>query len=149
MSRHKTYNMNPRGEMHFMLLLQKLAKSKFKKKVYAAKTTVPLSCTVQQLSIEWSHCMVSTDVKRLYHLTPDSDNSKSDNVPKLQIGKKIEKQTVSQSGTAEQLSNEWAHFRVLTIESKVRKLCITQGFTLGVRGLTNSTTVKYRSTPFQ
>ena len=32
---------------------------------------------------------------------------------------------------------------------KVRKLCITQGFTLGVKGLTKSTTVKYCSTAFQ
>ena len=38
--------------------------------------------------------------------------------------------------------------RVLSIESKVRKLCIAQGFTLGVKGLTNSTTVKYCSTAF-
>ena len=36
--------------------------------------------------------------------------------------------------TAQQLSNEWLHFRVLSIESKVRKLCITQGFILGVKG---------------
>ena len=35
------------------------------------------------------------------------------------------------------------------MESKVRKLCITQGFTLGVKGLTNSTTVKYCLTAFQ
>ena len=46
-------------------------------------------------------------------------------------------------------ANEWSHFRVLYMESKVRKLCITQGFTLGVKGLTNSTTVKYCSTAFQ
>ena len=32
-----------------------------------------------------------------------------------------------------QLSNEWSHFGVLPIESKVRKICISQGFTLGVR----------------
>ena len=32
------------------------------------------------------------------------------------------------------------------MESKVRKLCISQGFALGVKGLTNSTTVKYCST---
>ena len=51
--------------------------------------------------------------------------------------------------TAQQLSNEWSHFKVLSIESKVRKLCITQGFTLGVKGLTNSSTVKYCSTAFQ
>ena len=50
---------------------------------------------------------------------------------------------------AEQLSNEWSHLRVLYMESKVRKLCITQGFTLGTKGLTNSTTVKYCSTAFQ
>ena len=34
------------------------------------------------------------------------------------------------------VSNEWLHLRVLCIESKVRKLCITQSFILGVEGLT-------------
>ena len=48
---------------------------------------------------------------------------------------------------AQQLCNEWSHLRFLYMESKVRKL--TQGFTLGVKGLTNSTTVKYCSTAFQ
>ena len=57
--------------------------------------------------------------------------------------------TTLQQSIAQQLSNEWSHFRVLSNESKVRKLCITQGFTLGVKGLTNSTTVKYCSTAFQ
>ena len=33
------------------------------------------------------------------------------------------------------LSNERSHFRVLSIEPKVRKLCAIQGFTLGVNGL--------------
>ena len=37
--------------------------------------------------------------------------------------------------SAQELSNEWSHFRVLPIESKVRKLCMTQCFTLGVKGL--------------
>ena len=46
----------------------------------------------------------------------------------------IEKQTAAQESTACQLSNEWSHFRVLSIESNVRKLCITQAFTLGVKG---------------
>ena len=32
-------------------------------------------------------------------------------------------------------SNEWLHFRVLSMESIVRKLCITQGFTPGLKGL--------------
>ena len=32
-------------------------------------------------------------------------------------------------------SHEWSHFRVLYMESKVRELCITQGFTLGVKEL--------------
>ena len=32
------------------------------------------------------------------------------------------------------------------MDSRVRKLCITQGFTQGVKGLTNSTTVKCCST---
>ena len=31
--------------------------------------------------------------------------------------------------------NEWSHFRVLSIESNVRKLCIAESFTLGVEGL--------------
>ena len=44
--------------------------------------------------------------------------------------------------TAEQLSNEWSHFRVLSIESKVRKLCINQGFTVEVKEL-NITFFKY------
>ena len=37
--------------------------------------------------------------------------------------------------TAQQLSNEWSHFMVLSIESKVRKLCITNDLTLAVKGL--------------
>ena len=32
-------------------------------------------------------------------------------------------------------SNEWSHYRVLAIELKARKICITQGLTLGVKGL--------------
>ena len=52
--------------------------------------------------------------------TPDIAIPKLLNFPKLQT---------------QQLSNEWSHFRVLYMESKVRKLCITQGFTLGVKGL--------------
>ena len=68
------------------------------------------------------------------------------NVPRL---RKIERQTVPQLSTAQQLSNEWSHFRVLYMVSKVRKLCITQGFPLGVKRLTNSTTVKYCSIAFQ
>ena len=35
----------------------------------------------------------------------------------------------------QQLSSEWLHFGGLSLESKVRNLCITQGFTLGVKGL--------------
>ena len=34
-------------------------------------------------------------------------------------------------------SHETAPLRVLSIESKVRKLCIAQGFTKGVKGLCN------------
>ena len=36
---------------------------------------------------------------------------------------------------SQQLSSKWSHLRVLSIESKVSKLCITQGFTLEVSGL--------------
>ena len=39
--------------------------------------------------------------------------------------------------------------KVLYIESKVRKLCIAKDLTLGVKGLTNSTAVKYCSTSVQ
>ena len=39
---------------------------------------------------------------------------------------------------AQQFSNEWSHFTVLSIVSKVEKLCIAQGFTLGVKGVTAS-----------
>ena len=35
--------------------------------------------------------------------------------------------------------NEWSHFRGLYMESKVIKLCITQGLSLGVKGLMNHT----------
>ena len=35
---------------------------------------------------------------------------------------------------AHQLSNEWSHIRVLSMESKVRKVCVTQGFILGMKG---------------
>ena len=55
--------------------------------------------------------------------TPDSAKSK------------IDKQTASQKITAQQLSSEWSHFKVLSTESKVRKLCITQGLPLGVKEL--------------
>ena len=35
----------------------------------------------------------------------------------------------------QQFPNEWLHFRVLSIESKLRKLCIAKDFTLGAKGL--------------
>ena len=44
-------------------------------------------------------------------------------------------------GSVQQLCNELSHFRVLSIESKVRKLCITQGFTLGVKMLLKDVTL--------
>ena len=56
--------------------------------------------------------------KVIYPLNPDSAKPKITNWVK----------------TAQLLSNEWLHFRVLSVEAKVRKLCITQCFTLGVRG---------------
>ena len=45
--------------------------------------------------------------------------------------------------TAQQLSNEWSHLRVLSIESNVRRLYITQGFTLGGKGLTLVISLKW------
>ena len=47
---------------------------------------------------------------------------------------RIEKQTVPQQSTVQQIFNEWSHFRVLTIDI-VRKLCMMHGFILGVEGL--------------
>ena len=49
---------------------------------------------------------------------------------------KIDKQTAPQSSTAQQLSSEWSLFKVLSIESNVTNLSITQGFTPGIKGLT-------------
>ena len=37
----------------------------------------------------------------------------------------------------QQLSNEWSDLRVLSIESKADKLCITQGLTLGIKRVIN------------
>ena len=53
---------------------------------------------------------------------------------------KIEKQTATQLSTVQQHSNEWSHFMVLSLESKVRKLCNTQRVTLGVKRLENALT---------
>ena len=54
--------------------------------------------------------------------TPDRAKSKIDKSFKIRNWVKLKNK---------QPSNEWSHFRVLSIESKVRKLCSTQGFTLG------------------
>ena len=45
------------------------------------------------------------------------------------------KQTALQQSTAQQLSNEWSYFRVLSIESKVRQFCITLSLNLRMKGL--------------
>ena len=75
------------------------------------------------------------EVECLSPFTPDSDKSKIDNFfQNYKLGTiKKNSTTVKYCSTA---SNEWSHFRVLSIESEVRKLCIMQGFTLGVKGLT-------------
>ena len=48
--------------------------------------------------------------------------------PKLIKFGKLKKKTVPQLNTAQKLVSEGSHFRGLYIESKVRKLCISQGF---------------------
>ena len=73
----------------------------------------------------------------IHPFAPDIAKSKIGNgFQNYKLGQ-IEKQT----HTAQLLSNEWSHFRVLSIESKVRKLCITQRFTLGVKWLMNNQSV--------
>ena len=42
-------------------------------------------------------------------------------------------------------SNEWSYFGVLPTETKVRKLCITQGLTLEVKGLSKQIYYHYMS----
>ena len=42
-----------------------------------------------------------------------------------------------------------SQFRVSVHRLNLRKICITQSFILGVKGLTNSTIVRYCSTAFQ
>ena len=79
--------------------------------------------------------------------TSDSATSKINKFS--EITNWVNKQLHSNLSTAQQLSKEWSHFRVLYMESKVTTLCITQGFILEVKGLTNSSTVKYCSTAFQ
>ena len=70
------------------------------------------------------------------HLNPFTPNSAKSKIC-YKLGK-IEQQIAPMQSTAQQLSNLWSHFRALYIESKVRKLCITQGFILGVDGLTTT-----------
>ena len=67
--------------------------------------------------------------------TLDSVKSKTDKCFKITNWVKMKNKQHHSKVTAQQLSNEWSHFMVLSIESKARKLCITQGFTLGVKGL--------------
>ena len=87
--------------------------------------------------------------KNFFHpFTPDSAKSKIDTFSKMAnlvtLNNKLHHSKV--------LLNRFSmngHTLKLSIESKVRILCITERFTLGVKGLTNSTTVKYWSTAFQ
>ena len=61
-------------------------------------------------------------------------------VPKVINFPKLNKQhhsTVIIESAPQQLSNKWSNFRFLSIEPKLRKFCITQGFTLGVKGVNN------------
>ena len=61
--------------------------------------------------------------------TPDSDKSKIDKFSKITNWVKLTKKQ------HQLLDIEWSHLMVLSIESKVRERCITQGVTLGVIGL--------------
>ena len=58
-------------------------------------------------------------------ITPDSAKSKTDKISKI-----TNSITVEYCSTA-----EWSHFMVMSVESKVRKLCITKGFILDAKGL--------------
>ena len=62
-------------------------------------------------------------------------NQKLGNFVSLRFHSESQRANKQHHSKAQQLSNELSHFRVLSIESKVRKLCITQGFTLGVKAL--------------
>ena len=77
---------------------------------------------VIKMVVHFNRCVIQ-------HFTADNTKSNIGEVYKITNGVKW------LSGTAQQLANEWSHFRVLSIESKLRKLCITHGFTLGVKGL--------------
>ena len=72
--------------------------------------------------------------------SPDSAKSKIHN---YKLGK-IDKQTAPRLCTAQQFSNEWSHFRVLSIESKARELCITQGSFLNQRVTPSLTIVEWK-----
>ena len=71
--------------------------------------------------------------------TPDSAKSKVDKFFKMtnwgKLNNTAQHSKVLFKSTVQQFSNEWSHFSVLSVESKVRKLCIIQGLTLGVKGL--------------
>ena len=64
--------------------------------------------------------------------TPDSTTFKADKFSKITNWVKLKNK---HHHIKVQLSNELSHLRVLSIESKRRELCITQGFTVGVKGL--------------
>ena len=77
-------------------------------------------------------------------LTPNSTESKTDEFSKVTNWGKLKTKhcsTVKTYCLTAFQSYLWGS--VIAIESKDGKLCITQGFTLGVKGLPNSTTVKY------
>ena len=74
--------------------------------------------------------------------TADSFKSKINKVSKLTNRVKLKnKQCHSKVLLHSFLMNGHTYLRVLSMESKVRKLCITQGFTLGVIGLKESNVI--------
>ena len=64
--------------------------------------------------------------------TPDSTKSKIDQISKITNWVKLKNK---QHYSKELLNSFTMNGHVLYIESKARKLCITQGFSLGVKGL--------------
>ena len=71
---------------------------------------------------------------RFNPVTPDSAKSKIDQFFKITNWVKLKNKQHHRKNFAQPFCNEWSHFRRLSIDSKVRKLCFTQGLTLGVKG---------------
>ena len=67
--------------------------------------------------------------------TPDSAKSKMDKFSKITNWTKLKNKQYHRKVLLKRLSNEWSHLRDLSIELKLKKLCIIQAFTLGVKGL--------------